>query len=58
VVWENDRIIYPELERQMAEKIGAKTTEVSASHVSMLAKPEEVANVILAAAESAKAAQS
>jgi pimeloyl-ACP methyl ester carboxylesterase len=56
VVSANDRIIYPELERKMAEKIGAKTTEVSASHVSMLANPEEVANVILAAAESAKAA--
>ncbi len=56
VVSENDRIIYPELERKMAEKIGAKITEVSAGHVSMLAKPEEVANVILAAAESAKAA--
>ena len=56
VVSENDRIIYPELERKMAEKIGAKVTAVSASHVSMLAKPEEVANVIFAAAESAKAA--
>ncbi|HVE58300.1 MAG TPA: alpha/beta hydrolase [Pyrinomonadaceae bacterium] len=56
VVSENDRIIYPELERQMAEKIGAKATEVSASHVSMLAKPEEVADVIFAAAESARAA--
>jgi pimeloyl-ACP methyl ester carboxylesterase len=50
VVSENDLIIYPELERQMAEKIGAKVTEVSASHVSMLAKPEEVAEVIFAAA--------
>ena len=58
VVSENDRIIYPDLERKMAETIGAKVTEVSASHVSMLAKPEEVANVILAAAESSKAAQS
>ena len=58
VVSENDRIIYPELERKMAEKLGAKTTEVFASHVSMLAKPEEVANVIIAAAESAQNQQS
>lgn len=52
VVSTNDRIIYPELERKMAEKIGAKITEVEASHVSMLAKPEEVAAVILDAADS------
>lgn len=57
VVSENDRIIYPELERKMAEKIGATVTEVAASHVSMLAKPEEVAEVIIAAAESGTAAQ-
>ncbi len=57
VVSQNDRIIYPDLERKMAEKIGAKITEVSASHVSMLAKPEVVADVIFAAAESAKAAR-
>lgn len=52
VVSEKDRIIYPELERKMAEKLGAKTTEVAASHVSMLAKPEEVAAVIIEAADS------
>lgn len=55
VVSANDRIIYPELERKMAEKLGAKVTEVSASHLSMLAKPEEVAAVITEAAESLKA---
>lgn len=54
VVSENDRIIYPDLERKTAEKIGAKTTELPASHVSMLAKPQEVADVIFAAAESAE----
>lgn len=52
VVSTDDRIIYPELERKMAEKLGAKITEVAASHVSMLAKPEEVAAIILDAAES------
>ena len=50
VVSENDRIIYPALERKMAEKIGAKVTAVAASHVSMLAQPEAVAAVILEAA--------
>lgn len=50
VISENDRIIYPDLERKMAEKIGAKATTLSASHVSMLAKPEKVAAVILDAA--------
>lgn len=50
VISENDRIIYPELERKMAKKIGAKATEVSASHVSMLARPQEVAAVLLNAA--------
>lgn len=51
VISQNDRIIYPELEREMARKIGAKATEVSASHVSMLAKPEAVAAVIFEAAQ-------
>ncbi len=50
VISANDRIIYPDLERKMAEKIGAKATEVAASHVSMLAQPEAVAKVILDAA--------
>jgi pimeloyl-ACP methyl ester carboxylesterase len=50
VVSANDRIIYPELERKMAEKIGAKITELAAGHGSMLAKPDEVAAVILDAA--------
>ncbi len=54
VVSENDKIIYPELERKLAEKLGAKTTEVSASHVSMLAKPEEVAEVIISAAQNSE----
>ncbi len=54
VISANDRIIYPDLERKMAQTIGATATEISASHVSMLAKPQEVADVIIAAAESAE----
>jgi hypothetical protein len=34
----------------MAKNIKAKTIEVAASHVAMLARPEETANLILEAA--------
>jgi len=50
VVSENDHIIDPEIERQAAKKIGATTISLKSSHVSMLAKPREVADLILRAA--------
>ncbi|HBR1670279.1 TPA: alpha/beta hydrolase [Klebsiella quasipneumoniae subsp. quasipneumoniae] len=46
VVSKNDRMINPDLERSMAKAIDAKTTEVAASHVSMVSQPEEIARVI------------
>ncbi|MBW9402373.1 alpha/beta hydrolase [Leclercia sp. EC_58] len=46
VVSKSDRMINPDLERSMAKAIDAKTTEVAASHVSMVSHPEEVARVI------------
>ncbi|MFK3711018.1 alpha/beta fold hydrolase [Leclercia adecarboxylata] len=46
VVSKNDRMINPDLERAMAKAIHAKTTEVAASHVSMVSHPEEIAQVI------------
>ncbi len=46
VVSKNDRMINPELERAMAKAIHAKTTEVAASHVSMVSQPEEIAQAI------------
>ncbi len=46
VVSKNDRMINPDLERAMAKAINAKTTEVAASHVSMVSQPEEIARVI------------
>ncbi|MFO3906124.1 alpha/beta hydrolase [Enterobacter hormaechei] len=46
VVSKNDRMINPDLERAMAKTIHAKTTEVAASHVSMVSQPEEIARVI------------
>ncbi|HDS9358586.1 TPA: alpha/beta hydrolase [Enterobacter chengduensis] len=46
VVSKNDRMINPELERTMAKAIRAKTTEVAASHLSMVSHPEEIARTI------------
>jgi pimeloyl-ACP methyl ester carboxylesterase len=45
----NDRAIQPSLEREMAKTIKAKTVEVAASHVAMLARPQETAALILEA---------
>jgi pimeloyl-ACP methyl ester carboxylesterase len=45
-----DRTINPDLERFMAKRMGAKTTEVKASHVSLISQPEAIAHLILEAA--------
>jgi pimeloyl-ACP methyl ester carboxylesterase len=45
-----DRAIPPSLERAMAKAINAKPVEIASSHVAMLARPEETANLILEAA--------
>lgn len=50
IISANDQIISPDVMRLQAEKIGAKVTELPTSHVPMLAKPEDVARVILEAA--------
>ena len=42
-----DRASQPILERAMAKNIKAKTIEVAASHVAMLARPRETANLIV-----------
>jgi pimeloyl-ACP methyl ester carboxylesterase len=52
VVSNNDQTVHPELQRFVSERMGAKTTELASSHVSMLSQPEAVLQVILAAAES------
>jgi len=49
-VSKNDRTINPDLERFMAKRMGAKTIELEASHVSMISQPAAVANLILEAA--------
>jgi pimeloyl-ACP methyl ester carboxylesterase len=45
-----DRTIDPDLERFMARRMGAHTIELQASHVSLLSRPQQVADLILEAA--------
>jgi pimeloyl-ACP methyl ester carboxylesterase len=45
-----DQTISPEFERFLAKRMGAKTIEVPASHLSMVSHPKEIADLILAAA--------
>ncbi len=45
-----DRTINPDLERFMAKRMGAKTTEVKASHLSLISQPDEITRLILEAA--------
>jgi pimeloyl-ACP methyl ester carboxylesterase len=52
VVASNDHTVNPELERFVAQRMNAKTTEIASSHVPMLSHPEVVVEVILDAARS------
>ena len=45
-----DRTINPELQRFMAKRMGAKTIEVKASHLSLISQPDVIAKLILEAA--------
>ena len=45
-----DRAINPDLERFMAQRMGATTSEVKASHVAYITRPKETVKVIEAAA--------
>jgi pimeloyl-ACP methyl ester carboxylesterase len=45
-----DRTINPDLERFMAKRMGAKTIEVKASHLSLISRPDEITRLILEAA--------
>ena len=53
IVSKLDGAIAPEEERFFAKRMGATTTELKASHVSMLSKPKDVAAVIMSAAAKA-----
>jgi pimeloyl-ACP methyl ester carboxylesterase len=46
-----DRTINPELQRFMAQRMGAATIELNASHVSLLSQPQAVADLIVKAAQ-------
>jgi pimeloyl-ACP methyl ester carboxylesterase len=46
-----DRTINPDLERFMAKRMGARTIEVKASHLSLISQPEEISGLILRAAQ-------
>jgi pimeloyl-ACP methyl ester carboxylesterase len=50
IVAQHDRTVHPDLERFVAQRMGATTTEVSSSHVPMLSHPDVVLDVIRAAA--------
>lgn len=54
IVTQRDRAINPELQRFMAKRIGAKTTEVNSSHVPFISHPKEVTKVIEAASTAVK----
>lgn len=45
-----DRTINPDFERFMAKRIGAKTIEVKASHLSMVSQPDAITALIIEAA--------
>ena len=55
VVATNDRMISPDLERESAARIKAKTITLPSSHVAMLSHPAEVAQLIIDAARTAPA---
>jgi pimeloyl-ACP methyl ester carboxylesterase len=52
VVATQDRTVHPDLERFLAKRMGAMTTEIASSHVAMLSHPHAVVDVILELANS------
>ena len=51
VVTDEDRIISPVLQREIATRIGARFSSVRAGHVPFLSRPKETAEVILGAVD-------
>jgi pimeloyl-ACP methyl ester carboxylesterase len=49
VIGTEDHVIPPATQRRMAERAGSTITEVAASHVSMVSRPEAAVSAILAA---------
>lgn len=52
MVAKQDNAINPDLERMFAKRMNAKTTEITASHVPFMSKPDEVVKIIKEAAAS------
>src|ERR1700689_1349200 len=52
IVANNDRTVQPDLERFVANRMGAHTYDVDSSHVAMLSQPDFVLDVIRTAAKS------
>jgi pimeloyl-ACP methyl ester carboxylesterase len=52
LVSKNDQMIPPQAEEAMAKRMGATILGVAASHASMVSHPQEVADIIILAAES------
>ena len=55
VLASQDQTVHPELQRFVSQRMKATTTEVSASHVPMLSKPDVVLDVIRKAASAVSA---
>jgi pimeloyl-ACP methyl ester carboxylesterase len=53
VVAQEDRVINPDLERLYAKRMNARVTEIRASHVVFMSRPNQVARIILEAAATA-----
>lgn len=51
MVAQDDHAINPDLERFYAKRMNAKTTEIKASHVPFLSKPDAVVKMIEEAAK-------
>jgi pimeloyl-ACP methyl ester carboxylesterase len=56
LVAENDEAIPPDAERQFAKRMDASTVEVASGHLAMISHPDEVAELITAAAATIQAA--
>jgi pimeloyl-ACP methyl ester carboxylesterase len=56
LVAEDDQAIPPEAERQFAERMGAVTVAIPAGHLAMVSHPDDVAQLIMTAAEAVQAA--
>jgi pimeloyl-ACP methyl ester carboxylesterase len=53
IIAQGDRVINPDLERFYAKRMNARTTEIKASHVVFISRPNDVARIILEAAGTA-----